>query len=272
MARPLPDPDPAFRWTAAAWGPVLTCAPLDAIARHVFTTRHLPLRTSPDAWRDVAAAVGVVPERIARVTQVHGAAVRAIRRGEAGGVDAARPEADALATNEPGLALAVQMADCAPILLADPRTGAVAAVHAGWRGVAARITWAAVEALQREFGVDPEDLVAAVGPAIGPCCYEVGEDLLDAFRAADTPARNLDRWFSWVRVDGGRGSLRLDVPRAVREQLIAAGLRPARVHVAGLCTRTHRDVFDSYRADGPAAGRMAAVIVTPAVVGRVSSQ
>ncbi len=158
-------------------------------------------------------------------------------------------------TDDPSVALAIQVADCVPLLLADRQTGAVAAVHAGWRGTAAGAAPAAVTALVREFGVRPERLVVAQGPSIGPCCYTVGDELVDAFRAGGF-ARNADRWF--VRDD--TGSLKLDVWAANRDQLVSSGVPAAAIHAAGLCTSSRPDLFASYRRDGPGAGRIAAVI------------
>jgi hypothetical protein len=111
-----------------------------------------------------------------------------------------------------------------------------------------------VAALRSAFGADPADLVAAVGPSIGPCCYQVREALVDAFRRAGHAPGDLERWFT---ADGG---LRLDLWRANRDQLEAAGLHRDRVHVAGLCTATHGELFHSYRRDGPSTGRLAAAI------------
>lgn len=255
---PLPEPSAAFRWSSQPWGPMLECAPLAAIARHGFTSRQLALRPGEragEAWTRAAASVGCEVRRIARVRQVHGAVVRVVHAGEDGG---AIPEADAAITGVAGLAVAVVAADCVPLLLADPVTGAVAAVHAGWRGTAANIPAAAVRAMTREFGVDPAHLVAAIGPSIGACCYAVGPELVTAFEQAGQLRPDVDRWFSTRD-----GRLVLDLWRANHDLLAAAGVRPSNIHVAGLCTQTHREVFESFRADGEAAGRMAAIVVAP---------
>ncbi len=255
----LPAPAAAFRWTSEPWGPMLRCTPLEAVARHGFTSRQLELRpgdAAPAAWVSAAASVGCRVPQLARVRQVHGAAVRVVRAAD---VAAPVPEADAAITNAPGVAVAVVAADCVPVLLGDPLTGAVAAVHAGWRGTAADAVGAAVAGLRREFGVSPASLVAAIGPSIGACCYEVGEELLREFAAAGHSSVDLAEWFARDR--GGR--LRLDLWQANADLLVAAGVPRARVHVAGLCTKTHVDVFASFRAEGDRAGRMAAIIVAP---------
>lgn len=255
---PLPQPSAAFRWQIEPWGPLLACAPLAVVARHGFTSRQLALRPGEragEAWTQAATSVGCAVARVARVRQVHGAAVRVVRADD---VPAAIPDADAAITNVSGLAVAVVAADCVPLLLADPETGVVAAVHAGWRGTAANIAAATVQAMTREFGVAPARLVAAIGPSIGACCYAVGPELVTAFERAGHPRPDVERWFS--RHDH---RLVLDLWQANRDLLVSAGVSPANIHVAGLCTQTHREVFESFRADGEAAGRMAAIVVAP---------
>jgi YfiH family protein len=210
-------------------------------------------------WASALASVGAAAHRLMRVRQVHGASVRSLRRGAVGAdAAAARPDGDAIVSNEPGLALAVLVADCVPILLADARTGSAAAVHAGWRGTCAGVAGAAVEAMRREFAVDPGSLLAAIGPSIGPEDYEVGEEVRAAFAGAGHPPRDLDRWFR--RHDG---RLWLDLWAANRDQFTAAGLAPDRIYTAGLSTLRHRGLLASYRADREKAGRMAALIVVP---------
>jgi YfiH family protein len=251
----IPQPGEGFEWVEGPGGLVLRCRDLAVVANHCFTTRGLALREDGTGWDALAASVGSSPDRLLRVRQVHGAVVweadpvRPVPAAEA------RPEADAIVSTPSGPAVAVQVADCVPILLADPETGAVAAIHAGWRGVAAGVVDAAVRTMRR-LDVRPANLVAALGPSIGPGRYEVGESVRDAFASAGWPANRLDRWFPT------RPGMRphLDLWRAVSDQLEEAGVRPARVHVAALCTATHNDVFCSYRADGPGTGRLAAII------------
>jgi YfiH family protein len=170
---------------------------------------------------------------------------------------------DALATNQPGVALAVRAADCVPMLMAAPASGIVAAVHAGWRGTAARVAAAAVSTLERRFGCRPSDLVVAIGPSIGVCCYEVGSDLVDAFAAAGHARSVIDRWF--VSRPARRGSrersrLHLDLVAASRDQLVLAGVPEDQIHACGLCTAMHLDVLTSYRAEQSRAGRLVGVI------------
>jgi YfiH family protein len=264
----LPAPGEAFRWINVAGVPALICPPLSQVADHLFTTRRWRLGTSPaddESWAEVAGAIGVDRSRLIRVNQVHGAAVFVARDAGAG-----RSAADVLVTRAPDLAIAVQAADCVPLLLADRRTGAVAAVHAGWRGLAARAPLAAVSALESE---SPNDLLAAVGPAIGACCYEVGLDVRECFLQAGFAAGEIAAWFLRAprpsarnaSMAPARATVRpdrwfFDPWMAARGQLIAAGVPAGQVFVAELCTASHPAAFCSYRRDGSRAGRIAGAI------------
>ena len=202
----------------------------------------------------MAAFAGVRPEQLRLLNQVHG---RTIATAPANASPLwTRPEADGVITADPSVALVVRVADCAPVLLADRRTGVIAAVHAGWRSTMQRIVPAAVEALAASHGTDPIDLVAAIGPSLGTCCGEMGEEVVEAFRAAGHGEGTLRRWF--VREPGKRPHF--DLWRANREQLEEAGVPPGSIYAAELCTRTYPELFHSYRAQGTGAGRMAAVI------------
>ncbi len=143
---------------------------------------------------------------------------------------------DALLENTPGSIVAVRTADCVPILLADERRRAVAAVHAGWRGTAAGIVQRAVESMTERFGTDPADLHAAIGPGIGECCYEVGPEVSAQF--------------------GGQGRMRIDLPAANRRLLVEAGVTPRRIYASNLCTMCRPEDFHSFRRDKEAAGRL----------------
>ena len=173
------------------------------------------------------------------------------------------PEADVLVSDDPDVAIAIRAADCVPILMVDRDTGAVAAVHAGWRGTAARAAVAALHTMEREYGTHPQNVVAAIGPSIGPCCYQVGSDLVDAFAAAGHERYLIDRWFSTpppARGSHERPQLRLHLAGANADQLVMAGVPPGQIHDVGLCTAMHLDVLTSYRAEKEQAGRIAGVI------------
>jgi len=250
----LPQPSDGFEWTQAPWGDVLRCRPLLDVADHLFTVRNLELRDDQREWEQVAAALAVPPSQLLLIRQVHRAGVAVARRGRTG--PWARPEADVIVSDDELSAIGVRVADCAPVLLADRRTGAVGAAHAGWRGTVQDAAGAAVRAMTCELASDPGDLVAAIGPCLGPCCGEVGDEVPQAFAEAGHDTERLGRWFS----RGPSGRLHLDLWTANADQLIVAGLDPAHVHVARLCTKTHADLFHSFRAARERAGRMVAAI------------
>jgi hypothetical protein len=254
----LPRPHATFHWTSEAWGDGLRSHTLEGHAQHLFTSRQLAL-PGDEAWRAALASVGSTPDRLMRVKQVHGNVVRLLERGRVSkDAHTQRPDGDAIVSNAPGLALAVMVADCVTILLFDPSTASAAAIHAGWRGTCARVAPAAIAAMQREFGTNPADLIAAIGPSVGPDDYQVGESLMASFLDAGHPQAAVDAWF--VRRSG---QLFLDLWAANRQQLIDAGVGADHISLCGLSTVAHPGVFDSYRVDGERAGRMAALIVVP---------
>ena len=233
---------------------MLRCRPLLDVSDHLFTARDLRLGDEEREWTAVAGAMDVELERLLLIRQVHRSAVAVARRGRSAPWD--RPEADAIVSDDPEAAVCVRVADCAPILMADTRLGVVGAAHAGWRGTVQRAASAVVQAMTEEFGSDPADLVAAIGPCLGACCGEVGDEVPQAFRDAGHGDEAITRWFT----TGPSGRAHLDLGRANRDQLEAAGVEPGHIHVAALCTKTHATVLHSYRADGARAGRMAAAI------------
>src|SRR5262245_36667851 len=180
----------------------------------------------------------LTPQRLLFLRQVHGARVWAAPWE---GV----PEGDAGFATDPGLVLAVETADCLPVLILDRRRRATAIAHAGWRGTAAGVAARAVEALL-ESGSRAADLEAALGPGIGPCCYEVGQDVRDAFGA---DGEGLFRM-------GPRGRPHLDLRAANERQLREVGISPAGIHLMDECTFCRPELYHSYRRDGAGSGRM----------------
>jgi YfiH family protein len=266
----LPSTDPAFEWRQMHAGPALMCLPLRPYARHLFTSRYWTLGSAAAStdderpWGDVAMAMDVVPRSLVRPRQVHGHTVVLAREGQT-------LTGDIVLSDDPTLAVAVQVADCVPLLLADARTGAVGAVHAGWRGLAARVPAVAVEAMTSAFATRPGDLVAAAGPSIGACCYEVGPDVWTAFAAAEFDDADMDAWFLRApaptsmnpSMPGVAATNRdrwfFDGWQAVVSQLVRVGVRSDRISVARTCTASH-EALCSYRRDGSPAGRLAAAI------------
>ena len=183
-------------------------------------------------------------------------------------------QGDASATNRPGLLLSVQTADCVAILLVDPKKRAIAAVHAGWRGTLQRIVAKAIGKMQMQFKTKPADLLAAIGPAIGGCCYEVGTEVAIQFQSqfADAP-----EWFDEFRTGDEPNPIQwldmmppghqpppknvlLDLRKANRAQLLHAGLRTAKIFCSDLCTACRGDLLFSYRKEGATSGRLMSVI------------
>ncbi len=178
--------------------------------------------------------------------QVHGNHVVAVTPQDRGRVC---PKTDALVTAFPNLALMLRFADCQPILLYDPARHALGLIHAGWRGLAQGVVRRAIETMRRTFGSDPRDLVAALGPAIGPCCYEVGDNVATAMGYV------LPNWRRVMQRDGSKW--RLDLPAANAQQLADTGV--AHIEEAGICTSCHNDEFYSHRAENGVTGRFAVV-------------
>lgn len=235
-------------------------------AVHGFTTRIGGVSASPFATLNLGRGVGDVPEQVeanrrrvmeglgcapaaqVEASQVHGREVAVVTRAERGAKIAG---VDALVTADRGVVLAIHVADCVPILLWDPRRGAVGAVHAGWRGTAAGVAAAAVETMIEIFGTDPRDLRVGMGPAIGPCHYEVDAPVVAAFKSW--------LWAGAVLLPAGAGHWRLDLVDANRRMLTALGVPAGQMWVSGLCTACLADLFFSYRRDG-VTGRMGALI------------
>jgi len=184
--------------------------------------------------------LGIAEEHLAIPGQIHSATVRRIETP--GHV----PECDGLITSVPGIVLSVTVADCLPILLADPVTRTVGAVHAGWRGTSAGIATRAVELLADHFGVRPSDVRAYLGASARSCCYEVGEEVAALF---DEPA---------VRVE--QRKFYLDLRTANERQLLDCGVSPQNIESSPDCTISSPALYHSYRRDGVRSGRMMAVI------------
>jgi hypothetical protein len=184
------------------------------------------------------------------LSQVHG--TRVVRLSAIDSADEALPAADAAITTDPGIACAVQVADCLPVLFAAPGARGVGAAHAGWRGLAGGVLEATVAALCRAAGCAPGELVAWLGPCIGPRRFEVGADVLEAFGPAAS-----GRFVAAPRPDGSP-RWRADLPGLARDRLAAAGVRS--VHGGTWCTVGEPSRFFSFRRDG-VTGRMAAAVV-----------
>jgi YfiH family protein len=215
------------------------------------------------------SALGAADLELTPLKQIHSDAIRVFPDSSA---DVCK--GDASATNCPGILLSIQTADCVPIFLVDPKKRAVAAIHAGWRGTLARITQKAVGRMQFEFGSNPADLLAAIGPSIGPCCYEVSADFVTKFTAQfadasdyfDEPRSGEEpnplQWLN-MKPPGHQPppkNVHLDLRNANRSQLVAAGLLEKNIYVSNLCTACHTGLLFSHRREGPLSGRLMSAI------------
>jgi polyphenol oxidase len=254
--------------------PLLVSASIPAPFRHGFSTRAGGVSAAPYESLNLGGKWGDSPENVAEnrrrlllisgaramyaACQVHGARVVRVAAGDDPDV-VKREEADGLCSDVAGLGLSVHMADCAPVLIADPRTGACAALHAGWRGTVAGVAPAGVETLARGFGCRPEDLRVALGPCIGPCCFDVGLQVVAAFETAWPGARA-----AGVVVETAGFQPRVDLRRCLRLQFQEAGVLPENIEVSSDCT--HCDPagrFYSFRRFGRLTGQLAGFIVAP---------
>jgi len=222
-------------------------------------------------------ATGAGEMRVVGMQQIHSDIIHRVDSGDLTANDRPR-KGDALITRERGVLLVVQTADCIPILLADTKLRAVAAIHAGWRGSVRRIAAKALGRMQMEFGTCPEDVIAALGPGIGRPCYEVGPEVAKEFYAQFPKARewfdgpfdslvgdgNDPNWLPWLtmRPPGHQPpppAAHLDLIAANRAILIAAGILPAKVFSSGFCTACRLDLFFSYRRERTTGRQMAAI-------------
>lgn len=203
-----------------------------------------------------AQILGVEASRLYVVSQVHGVAARVIGAGE-DREDVLRAVADVTLSRAPGVACGVRTADCVPILIADRSTGAVAAIHSGWKGTVANVAAAGVRALRDLIGARG-DLVAAIGPHIETCCFEVGPDVA-AELAACSPLGD-----SVVVIGIGGDKPHVNLRAIVRAQLEGEGIAPAAIDDVRGCTVGDRDRFHSYRRDGKIGGRLLSAIVVRA--------
>ncbi|RJX21591.1 MAG: peptidoglycan editing factor PgeF [Ammonifex sp.] len=204
--------------------------------------------------RRLAGALGYDPQRMVCGRQVHGDKVAVVTLGEAGagalGLQTALPATDGLITGTPGLPLVAYFADCVPVVFADPENRAIALAHAGWRGTLQEIARKALEKMTEAFGTHPPECLVSIGPAIGPCCYEVDHSVAARFTrwGPTVGAKKSGKWF-------------VDLWEANRQILLGAGVRPERITVIKMCTACNRELMFSHRRDGGETGRMAAVVM-----------
>lgn len=238
------------------------------VSVHGFTTRHEGVSRAPynslnlgmntfDSPHNVqgnrsllARTFGTKAEKLVMVNQCHGTDILVINEPNSDFSHFQKLQCDGIVTNQPGVMVAVGVADCLPLLLLDPVKKVAAALHAGWKGTAGNIAAKGVETLVKIFGSNPGDILAALGPCIKSCCYEVDEPVRKAFS---------DGGHAWDRftVENGAGKWRLDLAAANREQLMAANVREDKIESAPHCVSCQHDWFFSYRRDEGETGRQA---------------
>jgi YfiH family protein len=222
----------------------------DDAAENILENRRRFLKFFPGRWS------------LAGCWQVHGAESRVVAT-----IEDAKPAEDQLGetiycdiivSNADGVLASVKTADCVPLLIGDPQTRSFAAVHAGWRGTLESAAVVGVKRLVDEYGARPEDMRVAIGASAGPCCYEVGADVIDAFTSRFPNGADL---FTPTRP----GHALVDLLKANREQLESSGVQPDRIHIAPLCTMCRTDLFFSYRQEKKLHGKVGRLM---AVIGR----
>jgi len=245
-----------FRWRERGGVKVLVCGPLEDVGfANGFSTRVGGVSAFPEnslnlAGFDEDLAENIYENRrrflaafdgeyqLATVWQVHGDGVKVVRSQK--DIEDSEARFDGLVSQMPGVLLGVKTADCVPILIGDAKTGGFAAIHAGWRGTVQSIVVRGVEAMQREFGSDPADMTAAIGPAACAKNYEIGQDVIDAFHAAFDGA---GKYFKPT----SEGHAKIDLHLANKDQLLNCGVPADRIFTAPLCTMERDDLFFSYR-------------------------
>jgi YfiH family protein len=242
--------------------PYLTLPTLDKVGgiRHAFTTRRDGLgkrgkgARMPEDWNAVAEAFGIHTYRVVTVNQVHGENI--VKVDDLNFRDIRNAHADAMITNVPELAIGVETADCVPVLLFDPVKRAIGAVHAGWRSTVRKIVQKAINRMSEEFGTEPARMIAAIGPAIGPECYEVDEPVIG-------PVRDAFSFWPDVTVPRDDEHWGLDLVKANRMELMQIGLVEKNIHSLGMCTACRKDLFYSYRVEGRTGRMLSAIMLKP---------
>ena len=207
-------------------------------------------------YKILCSAVGIDTENLVLSRQTHTNNVISVT-AEHRGTGITLPsfsDVDGLITNTPDVALVTQYADCTPLLFCDPVNRVIATSHAGWRGTAKEIGKVTVEKMVNEYNCKPENIIAAIGPCIGKCCYEVDEPVFEEF--SKIPYLKLEQIFT----DKGNSHYMLDLVEANRQILIHSGILPDNIDLSDICTCCNSDTLHSHRATGGKRGNLAAII------------
>jgi YfiH family protein len=199
-------------------------------------------------WEIIANSFNLCTEQFFVVNQVHEDNILVIDQANIDAFKQQQHRADAIITNLPGLAIGIKTADCVPVFMADSAKRIIGVVHAGWRGTALNIAAKAVKTLTETFSSRPQDIVAAIGPAIGPCCYEVDDAVFNAVEAYGS-------WESAFTPCGEVGKWMLNLPSANACQMMQAGIPPGNIFTSDVCTSCRKDIFFSHRGEEGRTGR-----------------
>ncbi|MDO7905394.1 peptidoglycan editing factor PgeF [Paenibacillus sp. JX-17] len=212
----------------------------------------------------VAGAVGFPAEAWTCGEQVHSAAVAVVQEEDKGrGLydrESAFQQTDGLVTNVPGVLLTSFYADCVPLYFCDPVRRVVGLAHAGWKGTVGEIAVEMVRTMNKTYGSDPADMLGAIGPSIGGCCYEVDDYVMDRIRVLEQKYGVNDEWQGTVYRSAGDGKTMLDLKECNRHIMMKAGILPSRIEYTSWCTSCHPEIFYSYRKENGVTGRMASWI------------
>ena len=201
----------------------------------------------------LANEIGIADDKILYASQVHSGNVKVIDDEDvAEGILKTNPETDAMVTDIPGICLMVMVADCVPVLLFDPVKNVIAVIHAGWRGTVQKIVSNTIAVMKTNYGSNPSNLIAAIGPSIGPCCYEVGEEVKLSVSSSFGSTEG------YLIKQKESGKFNFDLWHSNHKQLIDKGLRTENIETAGICTKCNSDTYYSSRASGGITGRFAA--------------
>ena len=236
---------------------------LGGVSEGIYTSMNLSFTNGDEHdrvmenFRRIGSAIGIPPERIVLSRQTHTTNIRRVTAADVGcGItrDRTYDNIDGLVTDEPEVALCTLYADCVPLFFADPVRRVIAVAHSGWRGTAAGMGRVMVEAMARDYGCRPEDIVTGIGPSIGFCCFEVDTPVYEAF----APLPFFDEG---CFVENGGGKYHLNLQEINRRILLSAGVRPEHITVGDLCTQCHADTLWSHRATGGKRGSLAGLIM-----------
>jgi YfiH family protein len=240
---------------------------LGGVSNGIFSSMNFGVDTSPyqdepanikENYIRIAESIGVDPHSFVISKQVHKTNIRIVTENDRGKglfIPTDYSEIDGLITDKPGITLVTKYADCVPLFFVDPKNKAIGLTHSGWRGTVQKIGKVTVEKMQETFGSNPEDIIAVIGPSIGPECYEIGEEVATEFKKAFPY-----NWSEGILVDKDNGKYQCNLWAANHTVLAEAGLHPKNIHISGVCTCCNSDLLFSHRKTEGKRGSLAAFL------------